>query len=213
MRRQLAYSVLRPGGFAPLQRILQEQGPALRASLEREGVQTFSVFAAEAEVCLYYETAGGDYTFEWGPEADEWLEAWPGKDAGLTAVPMIDIFHDGVPEDPQSWRGGRTVEKRVGSVAMLKPEQFASYVFYHYQLQEEKPEGFNKTYIIGSFGTLLFSYQELPAAVSGTPRKGLLDTSNTPDNWHSTMEPHFVPWENAESGQELWRPMELIFSF
>jgi hypothetical protein len=95
---------------------------------------------------------------------------------------MNDIFHYNQPDIAENWRGDRKVERRLGSLARLKPEMYGSYVFYHYQLQEEKPGSGNKTYIIGSHELYLFSYQELPVSLAEAPQ-GLLATHNTPANW------------------------------
>ncbi|WNR42866.1 hypothetical protein [Paenibacillus roseipurpureus] len=43
---------------------------------------------------------------------------------------MPDIFHDGISVDAASWRSGRTVEWRSGSLAKLKPDMVASYVIW-----------------------------------------------------------------------------------
>ncbi|MBW7461046.1 hypothetical protein K0U00_44015, partial [Paenibacillus sepulcri] len=99
MRRRLAYSMLKTGGSEPFLHVLQENGDVLQAVLQNQGISTFSVFTGDRHVCLYYETANDDFVFEWEPAAGRWLENWPDESGGQTVVSMIDIFHDGMPED------------------------------------------------------------------------------------------------------------------
>jgi hypothetical protein len=56
----------------------------------------------------------------------------------------------------------------------------------------------------------MFFYQELPAIVEEPRRSGKLTTSNTPPNWQAVMFPHFILWEDAASGQEIWRAIDLV---
>ncbi|TNJ66141.1 hypothetical protein FE784_12045 [Paenibacillus hemerocallicola] len=125
-------------------------------------------------------------------------------------MPMIDIFHDGIPNDAASWRCNRAVEERIGSIARLKPDWVSSYIYYHYQTQEESPDSFNSTYMIGLLSRLLFSYYELPASVNDPKRIGKLETKLSPGSWHAVMQPHFEPWEGAPEDQCLWSRMELL---
>ncbi|WP_135556754.1 hypothetical protein [Paenibacillus cymbidii] len=213
MKRGMYLSLVKPGAEEAFERFVAASGPERRRALEGAGVVTFSAFRHDRVVCVYFETTAGRAAFEWEPAAGEWLESWPGVAGARLAVPMIDIFHDGDPVDISSWRGDRQVEKRAGALARLKPDMFASYVFYHFQLQEETPESFNKTYTIGTHESFIFSYCEHPGVVSDIKPKGLLDTSNTPADWHEVMGPHFDRWENAAEGQELWVPMKSLFEF
>jgi len=186
---------------------------ALEASLKGAGVWTFSLFRWDRHLFAYLETDEASFRPEFPPALQSLLAAWPGEAEPRYAVPMVDIFHDGEPVDRERWRSGRHVEKCVGSLARLKPEQFASYVFYHYQMQEERPESFNQTYVIGAHELLIFSYAELPNSLSGNPRRGKLDTNRTPDRWHDVMVPHFEPWTDADPEGRIWRKLECICSF
>ncbi|PYI55574.1 hypothetical protein [Paenibacillus flagellatus] len=111
-------------------------------------------------------------------------------------------------------RDGRSIRERIGSVARLKPEMYASYVFYHYAKQEETPNSFNPTYIIGAHEEVLFSYEEKPA-----PARGMGGTRRTwpapvvPDDWHGVMRPHFIPWSDGERGPLLWERLNTLLSF
>ncbi|WP_308637460.1 hypothetical protein [Paenibacillus silvisoli] len=197
-------------------------GVQLRKRLLEQGVQTCSVFREGRYLFTYLEAdcdigsgaaaeAEVDSLWSWDERLSALLESWPGigREQNAYELRMNDIFHDDVPTEDVPWRRpGYTPTQRVGSLARLKPEQYASYVFLHYQLQEEQPRLFNKYYIIGSFGEYIFSYHELPAIVEPA-RKGLLATKETPPDWGVAMAPHFDPWPDL---QEPWRVMEELFS-
>ena len=125
---------------------------------------------------------------------------------------LNDIFHDDVQTDDVPWRRPDwKPARRAGKLARLKPEMYASYVFLHYQLQEEQPRLFSKYYTIGSFGPYIFSYDELPGIVE-PPRAGRLDTKRTPADWPAAMLPHFEPWgPEVSEGEQLWRETESLF--
>jgi hypothetical protein len=141
---------------------------------------------------------------------DDWLESWPGQAGPRCFVPMMDIFHCLEPESVDHWRRKQAAERIGGRVARLQPEMVSSYIFYHYQLQEEKPGSFDKYGLISLHEDLIFFYQEFPALVELPLRRGKLTTTNTPDHWHEVMFPHFHLWEDAPAGQEIWRDVTLV---
>jgi hypothetical protein len=205
------YSQLRQGASEAFRAAIRLDQEDLRQRLESERVPTFSVFHCDPFLCVYLESEE-TYEWDWPTVYGEWLERWPGQDKPALSVPMLDIYHDGVPTDAASWRDGRHVERRIGSIARLEPDMAASYIFYHYQLQEEKPESFNKTYIIGAHGPFLFSYHELPATVCESKKQGLLSTNHSPagQDWHVVMRPHFRTWENVSENEVIWKQMEQL---
>ncbi|MFC9560454.1 hypothetical protein [Agromyces sp. NPDC056965] len=191
-------------------------GASAASHWTRSGLRDVALFALGAHVCLYAEAVGASdaaapaRSWDWPAEIAELFEHWPQTDsvAARSAVPMLDVFHDGVPTDAESWRGDREVADRIGSLTFLKPEMFASYVFHHFQLQEERPETLNKTYMIGSLGTLLFSYSESPAVAvnAGAPARA---DDRTPVDWHGAMEPHFDPTRRPP-GEAIWQRMRRL---
>lgn len=213
MKRHLLYAQLQKAVSDGFHSVIDQDGELLKNKLESEGVLTFSLFKCGFRLGIYMESVDNGYEWDWPSSYQNYLEEWPGEKESRFSVPMIDIYHDGVSSDPASWRGDRLIEKRVGSFAKLKPEMAASYIFYHYQMQEEKPESFNKTYTIGLWGSLLFSYYEWPASLGEAKPMGLLSTNNTPENWHAVMQPHFLPWEHAVNDQEYWQSAEFIYGF
>ncbi|WP_214628074.1 L-rhamnose mutarotase [Paenibacillus agaridevorans] len=180
----------------------------------------------KVSVCHWFAGAGGLYIYAETEEAEEpsviprdmalqFLQMWPGYPESKPAALMMDVFHDGEPASMDSWRGSRKVERRVGSLARLKPEMYSSYVYYHYQMQEERPSGFNQTYRIGAHENMLFSYFELPASLEYPKREARLKTNHTPQDWHAVMLPHFIPWEaeDEEAEPALWRELQLIYQY
>jgi hypothetical protein len=186
---------------ATLQRGL-DQGDLLIASLFRWRNQFFAYWEGLQRLVPLEELFGDMTAF---------LETWPGADSPRTFVPMIDIFHCQEPVDSDHWRRKQPIERIQGRITRLKPEMASSYIFYHYQLQEEKPGSFDKHCLIAMHENLLFFYQEVPAVVETPPRPGKLPTKNTPDDWHGTMFPHFLLWEDARPGEEIWRQVEVLF--
>lgn len=221
IHRLLYYSQLRQGMNSAFQQTMAMDANKLQEEWAETGLTNVCVFACDLYVCVYAEAMSGSSqpNWDWPMLYERYLEKWPCEPYAnhvphdklfRLAIPMIDVFHDGIPKDKESWHSDRVFEKRRGAIARLKPEMVSSYIFYHYQKQEETPDSFNQTYMIGSHGRLLFSYHELPAAVSTTKREGLLRTHNSPENWHEVMLPHFEPWEELPEGQRLWRTMERL---
>lgn len=65
----------------------------------------------------------------------------------------------------------------------MKPEMVSSYIFYHYQLQEERPACGNKYGLISITENLLFFYTEEPVVKEEALYDGRMKTANTPGNW------------------------------
>ncbi|CAH1225538.1 hypothetical protein PAECIP111891_05823 [Paenibacillus allorhizoplanae] len=193
---------------------LAQEAASWQSQLRGQGVVSCSIFTKGSGVFLYFETTGEGCEWEWPTTCKLLLETWPGGFEGLQryAVPMLDIYHDGEPEMREDrLQSGR---ERVGMLARLKPSKYSSYIFYHYAMQEEKPSCFNPTYIIGAHEELIFSYHERPApAFEHGATRMKWPAPITPDNWHETMKPHFIPWSENEQGPVLWEKMDTILSF
>lgn len=184
---------------------------AAEKAMERQHVSRMSFFANGSGLFLYYECLRGPVRPEsLLPEADAWLAAWPGAETGRRWAPMIDIFHYQSPVSELHWKRKNENSLPYGRIARLKPEEAASYVYYHYQYQEERPGDGDKYGIIGMHETVLFFYSELPATIEPAPYEGKLNTKLRPDNWAEVMEPHFIKWGDVPAGQEIWRELELV---
>lgn len=128
------------------------------------------------------------------------------------SIDLPDIYHDGMPGDGPHWRApDYTPQRRVGSLARLKPDMYCSYVYYHFLRQEEQPHGFNKYYIIGAHENLIFSYQEWPSTVDTPKPQGSMTTNLTPTNWQELMHQHFDLWTDQPADSQEWIRLPLVW--
>ncbi|RIX59499.1 hypothetical protein D3P08_04975 [Paenibacillus nanensis] len=185
--------------------------PELRDHMRECEASNLSLFRSGAGLFLYYESTAGHVD----PHAlfrhcEEALEAWPGEDVPRRWVPMMDIFHYQTPVSEEHWLRKNASALPYARIARLKPEQVSSYVYYHYQYQEEKPGDGDKYGIIALHENLMFFYSEAPATLEQPPYQGKLSTAGTPNDWSAAMLPHFVPW-NAETEPPLiWQSIPMI---
>lgn len=182
-------------------------------AMKRLKVDHFSLFASGSELYVYYECVEELVL----PEsllaaANERLAAWPGGIPGRRWAAMMDIFHYQHPVSLRHWQRENESGEPYGRIALLKPEMVSSYVYYHYQYQEEKPGDGDKYGIIGLHENVLFFYAEQPATLEPAPYEGKLSTSLRPERWAEVMEPHFIKWEGASEGQSIWRKLELVLA-
>ena len=212
MKRYMYRAQCRPG--VEPEACLKAMKRAIEGRQESCPAENASVFSHGDEWFLYYEcsgeeTADPDSLFA---EAGELLAVWPGAGGERMGhwAPMTDIFPYRRPVSAEHWARKYPDRKPYGRIAVLKPEEVASYVYYHYQYQEERPGDGDKYGIIGLHENLLFFYSELPATVEKAPYEGKLKTNLRPDNWQAAMDPHFVMWTDALPGEEVWRKLPLV---
>jgi hypothetical protein len=189
-------------GVERVEKLADQKGPLL----------TTSLFQWQTSLFIYAETVGVAFSAEDAlGDLGGCLQAWPG---GLLDVrywvPMMDIFHYSKPQGVDHWRRKTPVEKPFARVIRLRPEKVSSYIFYHYQLQEERPGRGDKYGLITIHEDLLFFYQEQPRVVEESPAGPSLETTNTPPNWGELMSQHFAPW--SDPGEPEWRPITLLAS-
>lgn len=175
-------------------------------------IMTLASYCWEKQVFLYYECIEElIFPEEIFPRMEDYLENWPGESHNRHWIPMIDVFHFNEPADYEHWIRKEPVEIRRGRVAHLKPEMMSSYIYYHYQLQEERAFLGGKYEIIAMHENLLFGYQEFPNVVEEPVIQKKLNTSGTPANWNdSRMDLHFQPWED---GYLYFKPIEEILAY
>lgn len=191
--------------------IFRGQELSVLKAMKRMEVAILSLFAWDRQMFLYYECLGEKVVPErLLGETGEQLAVWPGGRNGRQWVPMTDIFHYQQPVSEQHWKRPSGKREPYGRVALLKPEETASYIYYHYQYQEERPGDGDKYGIIGLHENMLFFYAELPATREPAPYTGKLATSLRPDHWGEVMEPHFIKWEGAPAGEDIWHRLELV---
>lgn len=131
---------------------------------------------------------------------------------GRRWVWVPELYHFSTPRSEEHWK--RAIPKRPWvRVNRVRHDKFSSYVFYHHQLQEEKPGNGDKYGIIGLFGDYLFLYLELPEEIDATPPEGELNTHASPSTvgkpseWDRLMSTHFVPWDDCP---DEWREIPTI---
>lgn len=109
-----------------------------------------------------------------------------------------EIFHYSVPRSAEQWR--RKEQKTpFFQLNRLKKEKIASYIYYHYQYQEEYPGDGDRYGVIYLVGDQLIFYLENPTEIETEKNTGLLDTKHSPiETWQEIMTEHFA---------EIWRPI------
>ncbi|WP_229757849.1 hypothetical protein [Paenibacillus marchantiophytorum] len=182
-----------------------------QARLDSGEIMTIAAFKWLQHIFIYYECVQDEIV----PEVmfgaiDAYLEDWPGKVVKRKWMPMVDVFHFNEPVSYEHWLRKEPVERRVGRVAHLKPEMIPSYIYYHYQLQEERAFLGDKYEMIALHDNLMFGYQEFPQVIEQPLAPPRLTTSGTPENWNdSRMDLHFQPWAD---GHLYFKPIEAIFT-
>ena len=187
--------------------------PDLNLLIQKEKIMKISAHRLGDFLFIYYETIDEvippDQLF--GSLESELLP-WPGMEYERYFIPMIEIFHYNKPLNNEHWERKQKEFAPYVRIAYIKPDMMASYIYYHFQFQEEKPGGGDKYGIIGMHENLLCFYMEKPFTIEEPSYKGALKTHNTPENWKGAMIPHFIGWTDAPPGQELWKETENLIS-
>ena len=176
---------------------------------EDSALITLCLFRQSNDLFIYAESLDSSWTpSDVFARALPLLERWPGGEVPRTWVPMMDIFHYQRCVASELWHRREPPERRSGRLTRLRPEMVSSYIFYHYQLQEEETKDASSFGTIGIHENLLFFYTETPNFVEEPYYRRLLSTHNTPKNWTSVMEPHFLPW--PDSSLPVWQECRLV---
>lgn len=193
--------------------ILIEEKDQIAASSRGAGINLFKLFRFDHLLFVYAESADPVLILELPAKVTSALLDSPGDFGDQKFIPMLDIFHDAIPRVESVWREPGAPITSLASIVYLRPEKYCSYIFYHFQLQEEGLRKFNKRYIIGALENCLFSYQELPAVIDTTNHDRVLHTNVSPENWVELMGEHFQPWPEGLDIEKPWKSMEEIFSY
>ncbi len=215
MKRMLYRAQVRKGLQGQIQEAFRSVVPQLRTLIENEQLTAVSAHCLDDFIFIYYECTGVEIEPERMFEGViPQLLPWPGMPEERFFILMPDIFHYNQPVSREHWERSRFDPETVPwvRISYIKPEKLSSYIFYHYQFQEEKPGEGDKYGMIGLHENMLCFYLEKPFTIEKAPFSGLLTTNNTPGKWKETMVPHFIPWPDPLPGQELWKETELIFS-
>lgn len=211
-RHQLKSRIHKASGDA-FSQILTEEKDQIAASLRDAGINLFKLFRFDNLLFVYAESTDPMLRLALPAKLINALLDSLGDFGDHKFVPMLDIFHDAIPRVESTWREPGAPITSLASIVYLRPEKYCSYVFYHFQLQEEGLRKFNKRYIIGALENCLFSYQELPAVIDATNHDRVLHTNVSPENWVELMGEHFQPWEEGLDIEKPWKSMEEIFSY
>lgn len=177
--------------------VFSEWNAAFSESVAAGRLLTVSLFRDGRSLFLYTESIGGPLPATELPRATPgFFQPWPEADGNAEWVLMPEVFHFNEPASLEHWRRTSPPVERQGRLLRLRPDKVASYVYYHYQLQEERAFAGEKYKWIGLHGTLLFMYNELPATIELPSLPGRLLTKGTPPNWADAgMDQHFIPWD------------------
>jgi hypothetical protein len=211
MKRMIYRAQFKKGAeAAAVENMLKE--PKVKQLLDSGSVMTIAAFKWKKNAFLYYECIDQEiHPEQIFTSLDQYLEDWPAEDEMRKWILMIDVFHFNAPANVEHWKRKEAVEQRVGRVAHLKPDMMSSYIYYHYQLQEERAFPGPKYEIIAMHENLLFGYQEFPKVVEEPVLPKKLNTSGTPENWSdSRMDLHFQAWED---GHLYFKPIDQIFAY
>lgn len=211
IQRKIYRAVWKPGQEAAGIQAVKEDERAKRL-VRRGDLMTAAAFAWRNSLFLYYECIARDVPpEEVAGAAVPYLTDWFGEAELRKWIPMIDVFHFNEPASYEHWLRKQPVDRRAGRVARLKREMVSSYIYYHYQLQEERAFLGEKYEIIAMHENLLFGYQEFPKVIEEPVVPGRLNTKGTPENWSdSRMDLHFQPWED---GYLYFKPVDQIFAY
>ena len=150
---------------------------------ENNNAKNVSIFEFENMVFMYAESKKENIN----PTDIVEAELIPYPD-GSEWENMSEVFHYSMPQSDESWE--RTQKKTPKlRVNYVRHGKISSYIYYHFQYQEEYPCDGDKYGIIFHSGDLLVFYTESPTEFA--PKyKGLLDTKNSPlhDEWAKLME-------------------------
>jgi len=184
---------------------------SIRQLVRSGSLYTLTVFTCEDNGLFIYGEAVGDV-----PDAEllfpglaDLVLLWPGCSAPRAVVPMSDVYHSYQPDadEEAAWRACSPAQPHA-KISYIKPEMTSSYVFHHYQLQEEQPGANGHHLSIWMSEDLALLYEEFPDKAPAAPHAGKLDTNNTPANWSGCMIPHFEPFSDGQ----LYHETEIILT-
>ena len=128
----------------------------IERELENRKVSICKLFRFEYQLFVYLESEDYFAQFYLPAGINQLQLDWPGQVGIRKILRMLDMYHDAVPRSETVWREAETTRRSVGSIVYLRPERYCSYVFYHFQLQEEGLHKFNIYYLIGAHVNCLF---------------------------------------------------------
>jgi len=191
-------AMLKNGEESAVKSFLEREKDIKENYLDSELITNLNVFLHLNELYIYIESVNKKITPEelFGDCLDLFIP-WPDLN-GKVFRQMIDIYHFNEPQSTLHWKRENKPSFCFAKIAKIIPELASRYIFYHYQLQEEKP-GFGDKYgRIYLSGDIALYYGEIPRISEPPIHKGRLSTNNSPsgEEWQKIMEEHFIKWED-----------------
>lgn len=110
---------------------------------------------------------------------------------------MNDIFHYSKPLSKEHWQRKEKFEPNW-RINYLKPDKVSEYIFYHWQLQEERPGTEYRYGIIFNIENIIVFYLEKPFVMETEKIPGALNTNNTPmEQWGELTDSMFDTTEKT----------------
>ncbi len=191
-------AVVRPGCQTELEKVLSEREAYIRTNyLETNKIMNVNVFTFEKDLYVYIESIDTEILpDEIMGDTLQYLYERTDKDGAYFYL-LPEIFHYNVPQSKEHWKRKKKPLYCVMMISKIVPELTSRYIFYHYQLQEEKPGTGDKYTRIFFMEDMAIYYGEVPQVLEPALHKGALDTHNTPDDkeWQSIMGAHFRWWD------------------
>ena len=211
MKRYIFRSIMKPNTSAEAFARSAEQN--IREKCRTGKLFSLNLYRDGQNLYLYYEITEGDISpTELFDESNRMLVCWPGDEDERYWIRMADIYHANVPKDPEHWKRGSD-NSRSGRLNRLQYDKLASYIFYHYQFQEERlGQSKMPRMIIGIHENLIFLQTEFPVGKMEPGAEPGLETHNTPmDSWQSLMNQHFMKWPE-EISEQYWREIPILMT-
>lgn len=158
-----------------------------------------TVFTLEDQIFVYYECTVPFCIEEYLPKIGEYVYLWPGQAKPRPYIPMVKLYQSIPMEEVRDWKRKKPVTPYL-RVSRMDIDKLQSYIFYHYQLQEEEP-GHNGRYlgIWDSEDWCVLYNEENSERPIDTDYQGKLSTHDCPiSQWHEYMTPHFIFWPDGE---------------
>ena len=176
--------------------------PHLESLLKEDKLFSATAFEYDAgNLFFYWECPWtGDLGIEdVFPGLSPYLYPWPGEAEPVYYRPLLECYHSyaPAPDEEPAWKRTAHAEPR-GMMSVMVPELMSSYIFWHYQSQEERPGDNGMDLTIWFDGNLAILYTEPPKRRIANPRPGKLSTNHTPDDWNDYIDLDFIPFPDGE---------------
>lgn len=174
---------------------LRELEAQLSQRVARGDLMTVGLFRYRDMLFAYAECVGQALSArELFAPLENLLLPFPGEEGPAPFVPMNLVFYHALPEGETDWVRQTEPEKRMGRLAIIRPEKLWSYVHYHFALTQEGLLTGDKFLAIALHENYLFAYTEEPRVMTNI-RRDLAQPSQVIRDWVAVHpKEHFVPW-------------------